>query len=141
MKFVQQTEISSPPDRVWAILIDVERWPEWTPRVTSLELLTPGPLAVGSRAFIRQPKLRPAEWRVTEIDAKSRSFTWAMKAPGLQVAGGHRVDVIGTGSRLTLQLDFTGLLGPFVARLYGDLNRQYLATEAASLRRRCEEAV
>jgi hypothetical protein len=84
------------------------------------------------------PKLRPAEWQVTELDWGTRSFTWVTRSPAVRVAGGHRVEEIGGGSRVTLTIQFSGLLGPLLARLYRNLNQQYLATEAKGLRERSE---
>ena len=56
--FAIAVEISAPPDRVWALMSDIGRWPEWTPTVTRVDPLDPGPLAVGHRARIRQPRLK-----------------------------------------------------------------------------------
>jgi carbon monoxide dehydrogenase subunit G len=43
--FSVTVEIPAPPDRVWAVLADIERWPEWTPTVTRIQRLDRGPLA------------------------------------------------------------------------------------------------
>jgi uncharacterized protein YndB with AHSA1/START domain len=130
-------DIKASPDRVLPVLYDVERWPEWTSTMTSVRRMDAGPFAVGSRARVRQPKLLPAVWQVTELDER-RSFTWVTRSPGVQIRAGHLVEVDGAGSRVTLSLEFSGLLGPLVARLYRSLNERYLATEAEGLRKRCE---
>jgi uncharacterized protein YndB with AHSA1/START domain len=75
-------EIQAPPRLVWAILCDIECWSAWTPTVTSVRLLDPGPPAVGTRALVRQPNLLPAQWQITELE-DGRSFTWITRAPGV----------------------------------------------------------
>jgi uncharacterized membrane protein len=132
-------EIEAAPDRVWAVMRDIERWPEWTPTVTSIERLDHGPLALGSRALIRQPKLLPANWEITELE-EGRGFTWVTRSPGVSVAGRHWVEASGGGSRATLSLQFSGLLGPLIALLLRSLNERYLALEATSLKKRSEDS-
>jgi hypothetical protein len=56
------------------------------------------------------------------------------------VTARHFVTPIGTGSRATLSLNFSGILGPFFGRLTHDINNRYLAMEAAGLKRRSEQA-
>src|SRR5580765_507243 len=64
-EFSISVDIRAAPPRVWALISDIEGWPGWTPTVKSVERLDAGPLAVGSRARIRQPKLLPAVWQIT----------------------------------------------------------------------------
>jgi hypothetical protein len=116
---------------------DVERWSEWTPTVTSITRLDEGPMTVGSRARVCQPKLRPAVWEVTEID-EGQSFTWFTTAPGVRVTGRHAIDPIAGGSLVTLWVEFSGFLGPLVARVTRGLNERYLALEAKGLKARSE---
>jgi hypothetical protein len=120
-----------------AILCDIDRWPEWTSTMTSVRRIDRGPLAVGSRARVRQPKLPPAIWEVTEFDEKS-GFTWISRSPGAQVAGGHRVEATGTGCIATVSLQFSGLFGPLLARIFRGLSERYLDTEAKGLKERAE---
>lgn len=136
-QFSFAVDIQASPDRVWAVMSDIERWPEWTPTVASIQRVDPGPLAVGSRARIRQPKLPPAEWQVTELD-EGRNFTWVTRRPGVRMTARHWVEADGGGSRATLSLQYAGLLGPLVARLTRGLNERYLALEARGLRERSE---
>src|SRR5581483_752721 len=106
-----------------------EHWPDWTPTVISVQPLDPGPLAVGSRAIVRQPKLLSARWQITELD-EGRSFGWITRHPGISVTARHAIEGAGNESRATLSLDFSGPLGPLCARLTRGLNTRYLAMEA-----------
>jgi hypothetical protein len=130
-------DIQAPPDRVWATLCAIEHWSEWTPTVISIRQLDAGPLAVGTRAIVRLPKLLPARWQVTKFD-EGRSFTWITRAPGTLVTARHGIEGAGNISRVTLSLDFSGFLGPLVARLTRGLNARYLALEAQGLKKRAK---
>ena len=135
--FSLSVEIQASSERVWEVLSNIECWPAWTPTVTSIQRVDRGPLAVGSQARIRQPKLPPAVWQITELD-EGRSFTWVTRSPGVRVTVRHSVEASEGGSRATLSLQFSGLLGPLVARLTRGLNERYLALEARGLRTRIE---
>ncbi len=41
-QLVSEWRLDAPLDRVWDALCEVERWPDWWPSVTRVELLTPG---------------------------------------------------------------------------------------------------
>jgi hypothetical protein len=114
---------------------DVERWSEWTPTVKRIRRLDHGPLAVGSRARIEQPKLPAAVWEVTELQ-EGRSFTWVTRSPGVRVIAKHGVEPVGRSTRATLAVGFSGPLGGLIARLTRGLNNRYLALEAQGLQQR-----
>lgn len=132
-------DIPVPPATVWRVMADVERWPEWTPSVRRVKLLTPGPLRVGSRARIHQPGFPPAWWRVTELEANS-GFTWVSAVPGLRVAGKHWIEAMSHGCRVTLSIHYGGLLGPLLAKGTTHVNDRYLTMEANGLKAWCGES-
>jgi uncharacterized membrane protein len=134
-------EIQAPPSRVWSVLLDVERWPEWTTSVARVKRLDLGPLTLGSCTRIDQPKLSSAVWKVTSLDEQRHTFAWSTRTIGTKILGVHQVERHGTGCRVTLDLYYSGLLGSLISRLLRDLNRDYLQREGTGLKRFCEAAV
>jgi uncharacterized membrane protein len=140
MDFETSVDINAPSETVWATLVDVERWPHFTPTITSLVLLTAAPLTVGTRARIKQPGMPPLDWEVTAIEPGT-SFVWRAKSPGVTSVGSHSIQPIAGGVRVTLALHQTGFLAPIVWLFTGPRTRRYVETEAASLKQRCEAEV
>ena len=133
-RFCTSIDIKAPPERVWAAFVDVESWPRWTPTVSSVRLLDPGPLAIGSRAEIRQPRLPVAIWQVTVLDESAGLFAWVSRRRGIAVTAVHCVEPLPAGAHATLSLSFTGLFGSFIARLMRNLTSEYVVTEAQGLK-------
>jgi len=137
-EFRQVVEIRVSPARVWSVLLDVEHWPEWNTSVLKVKRMDIGPLTLGSRTRIWQPRLMPAVWQVTSLDEQRRIFAWTTHALGVKINACHQVETVKSQSRVTLSLRYTGVLGPMLARILRDLNRDYIAREGEGLRRQCE---
>ena len=133
-----QITIAAPIETVWAVYTDVTAWPEWTASVTSVELLGTGPLTIGSRVRIKQPRLPRVTWTVTELEP-GRSWIWSNDSPGAHTRAGHELtptDDGGTEARLWI--DQQGVIGAAVGRMARNLTRRYLRMEAEGLKRRSE---
>jgi uncharacterized membrane protein len=140
MQFEQSIDIDAPPQRVWDVLSDLESWPRRIETVDVVELLTPPPVATGSRVRLEQPKLPEGTWEVTVWDAPSY-FEWRQQSGGVTNVAGHRVEALEEGrSRLTLTLEMRGLLVPVFGRFYKGLTNRYMTIEAQSMKRAAESA-
>ena len=127
-------DVEAPVEQVWEVLRDVERWPEWAPTVTSVRRLDDGPLAVGSRVRVEQPRIPPTEYVVTELEP-SRSFTWVATGPGVRTTARHLLEELGTGrTRVTLAVEQAGPVGVVMGRFYRRLTDRYLTAEAERTR-------
>ncbi len=139
MRYVREDVVHAAPERVWQLLVDVENWPAWTKSMRDIKRLDPGPLAVGSRSQVSQPKGRPTVWTVTELEPQ-RSFTWRAGQPGLAFEAVHRIDVADQQVRTTLEFAATGPLA-WVARLVaGSRIRRWVDMESAGLRQAAERS-
>jgi len=139
MRFEESVTINAPAERVWAIFSDVAKWPEWTPTMSAVERLDEGPIHLGCRTRIRQPKLPVAVWEVTEL-VEGEYFAWVARAPGIKTTGGHRVSQRPEGAVATATVVQEGPLGWLFGRLFAKLTREYIALEVESLRKVSEQA-
>ena len=136
-EFTHDISIAAPPARVWTLLAALDHWPTWTPTLSRIECLDPGPPAIGSRVRISQPRLRPAVWEIDDWRA-GQGFSWFTVSPGLKVSASHEVRARASGCELSLRLRFEGLLGGVVGWFAGRITRDYMAQEARGLKRQAE---
>jgi len=130
--------IAAPRESVWRVLAAVVAWPEWLPTVSSVQPLDGEPLRIGAKYTVRQPKLRPATWVVTQLESP-RCFVWEARSPGLLMIAAHTIEDAPTGgSRVALRFCFAGVLGAPIGWLFRSTTERYLAQEVASLKRRVE---
>lgn len=138
MRHVVATTVDAPADLVWHTVQDVTKWSEWTPTVTEVRVHGGGELKLGSVATIRQPKQPPREWTVTEL-TEGRSFTWTSSGLGLRFAAEHTVTSGDGGTTVELTFSMAGPLAPLAKLVAGKVIREAVDTEAASLKKRCEQ--
>jgi uncharacterized membrane protein len=132
-------EIDAPPQLVWDVFSDVERWPEWADSFTSLVGQDGSTLAVGKRFAIKQPGLQKLVWEVTEIEP-GKSWTWVHRSPGVHVIARHYVSALPGGRAQARQkLEQRGFLGVLVGKLTTKRTKRYLALEAQGLKAKSEE--
>lgn len=129
--------VAAPPDAVWPLFVDVERWPEWTPSMQHVRRRDAGPLRVGSEADVKQPGMPKAVWRVTELEP-GRRFTWEVASPGVTTTAVHLVEPDGDGATVTLTVRQSGPLAGLVGLLLGGRIRRMVEQEADGFRRQAE---
>ena len=140
MAITNELIIDAPVERVWALTADVESWPATTPTMTSVERLDDGPIRVGSRARIKQPRQPSRVWTVTSLEPGSL-FAWETRILGVRMIGSHRLGDAGDGRcRNTLGVE---LIGRFAGLIETLSRRQLLAaitTENQGFRQAAETA-
>ena len=137
MRTVERFVTAAPAELVWRILAEVEHWPNWTPTVLEVQPLSQAGLRVGARYRVTQPKLRPAVYEVTEC-TPNRAFTWVQRFPGGTMIADHRLAPSDGGTEVELSFTSSGLVANLVSMMFSRLIREYVATEARSLKRQCE---
>jgi carbon monoxide dehydrogenase subunit G len=132
-------DINAPPERVWAVMMDVERWPEWTDSMKSVERLDSGEFGVGSKAKLKIRRSPNANvWTVTEL-TPGRSFSWETNSGGVKGLATHVIEPDGNGSKVTLTVNLSGIVATLFGTMIGGQSRKNVEMEAEGLKRRSEE--
>jgi hypothetical protein len=98
--------VAARPAAVFATVADVPHWPHHISSVTSIELLTPGRVHVGTRLRAGRIMFGHAateELEVLEME-KPRRFRLAAESRDLHYERDHLIDALDAGVRLTLIL-------------------------------------
>jgi hypothetical protein len=110
------TQIDAPPMAVWAVLIDLSRYPEWNPLFREAS----GEVAVGERITLRA--VQPANGRLMTVKAKivaadpGAELRWASALPAI-MSGEHSfvLTPLNGGTRLAQTEIYGGLLAATVS--------------------------
>jgi hypothetical protein len=87
-----ERDIAAAADVAWALLVDVNRWPEWGPSVRRAELSTPH-LQLGSRGQVTTVAGVTVPFVITRFDPGT---SWSWHVAGVP-ATDHRVTDLGGG--------------------------------------------
>jgi hypothetical protein len=125
-------DIDASPTEVWAVLTDLESYPEWNPTLEGLE----GELTVGGRlAYGDQTAV------VTEIRENS-SLRWETRTGVVGVLDGDRsfslVELDDGSTRFSQREDFRGIAVPFTGATLGEDTAPAFHEMNAALRERVE---
>jgi hypothetical protein len=137
VKLERSIDINAAPEVVWDVTLDVEHWPEWTASMKSIKPLSSGPIKLGSRYHVTPAGVPSGPWTVTEFEDRGL-FTWITRTRGVDVVARHRIQPIAGGTRVTLELEYSG----FPLKLFGwqirRLSNRSLELEANGMKARAE---
>jgi uncharacterized membrane protein len=136
--FTSAIDINAPRERVWDVLADVTRWPEWTASMQGVRYVTGEQLVPGSRVQIQQPRMPALVWDVTEVRS-GEFFAWTTRISGLTTVATHQLRERPAGGVIvTLGIQQRGGMAWLIGLLAGRIMRRYVRMEAEGLKRRCE---
>ena len=140
METVERFVTSARAEMVWRILADVEHWKDWTPTVLEITPLTDEGLRVGARYRVVQPGLQPGVYEVTDCTPNA-AFTWVQKLLGGELVADHRIENRDGATQVELSFSSKGFLTNIATALLFKKIVDLVATEARSLKKRCDAMV
>ena len=135
--FATTIVINASPPAVWSILIDLARYPDWNPTVSSVE----GRIATGERVTLRA-RINPGRAfpLTVAVVEPNRRMVWRGGMP-LGLFTGERVFSLTPKSdgavEFSMREAFTGLLAPLIGRSIPDMQPEF-DEFAAALKREAE---
>ena len=128
MQIAVECFVEAPPDAAFSTAIDISNWPRFISGVQSVELLTPGPVAAGTRfretrsMFGRQAT---EDMTLAQVEPPHRFLLTAFNH-GTAYRVGHLFAPEARGTRTTLV--FEGRPATLLARLFTPLGWLFLGT-------------
>lgn len=143
---VLEKHISAPVDRVYAQLMDLERWPETISAITKIEKLTKGPVTNGTR--FKETRVmfgkEHAETMTFENVTPNKGYTLTASSCGMRYATTHTLTPEAGGTKLRFEMQSTPLtlgakiMSPVMGAMLKGTMKKMIAKDFDDLARACE---
>ena len=131
-----QATSTASPDQVWALLMQVGRWPEWYTGYVAA--VADGPLTHGQHGTVTLVDGRRSAFQVLEC-IEPRDMTIGGSAPGVRMRFSYHFDANESGGTdIVLGHTLSGPTSPIFGRLFGRRVAGFLPTAANQLARLAE---
>lgn len=128
IEFQHIIDLPQAPEKVFAVLADVSQTPLWLARCTGIEVLTPGPLAVGSKlrySYKEGGRVGVMDGQVVDrVENRKLDFLYEDKMMRVGVHFTTDPAPAGPGTQLTHAIDITPKT--FFAKMLSPLIRKQL---------------
>jgi len=131
---IHQIAIEAPAEKVWRLIVEVNRWPEWNPAVKAAKL--GAPLGTGA-AFTWKSGGVSIESTVREFEPMRR-LVWTGKAIGTNAIHVWSLEAAGGGVMVTTSESFDGWLVRLMRRSMQSTLDKSLAAWLGELKREAE---
>jgi Polyketide cyclase / dehydrase and lipid transport len=115
-RFQHSVTVKAPPDRVWAVWMDVRNWPTWDPLIKKSS--STEPLKLGVEGKVVPLKGLPSKFKIVCFEP---CIKWALEVPlftaKLRVT--RSLTTQGDFTTFTHEVEFTGFASSVFARLLG----------------------
>ena len=145
MRIEVEEATTAAPEVAFATATDIARWPQFITGIDSVEILTTGPVAVGTRfreTRLMHGRTATEEMTVEELEAP-RLFVLSALSHGTRFRVEHRFERDGGGTRMTVLFEgrpmtlLARLLTPLALLVIGSVRRE-IAADLAGLAREAE---
>lgn len=118
VRYTSTIDIAAPIEKVWAIMTDIEKWPEWNRDIGSAKLL--GTLSPGT-SFVWKAGPGTITSLLKEV-TPNKTICWTGKTMGIRATHIWRIAQNGKGTRVTTEESWEG----FVAKITKPLSQRTL---------------
>lgn len=117
MKFSSSLEVDAPPEKVWALVNELEEWPRWIPSIKKIEKLSEGALGEGSQIRVTAKSIITVKllMTITEFVPGQRAVMQG-KVLGTKMTRYYNFQPVNQRTRLTAGGEVSGLLAFLVRR-------------------------
>lgn len=112
MRFSSSIEIDAPVSKVWALIDELEEWPQWMLSIRKIERVSQGPLAFGSQISVTVKVNRLSVTLLMTITEflPERSVVMQGKSLGTNLTRFYYFEPLNGKTKVTLGGDVSGLL-------------------------------